>query len=91
MCDCFLDIVCYRLDVNADFVQFQKECLRLKVGWNDVFLIKNPSGTPTNLIQVTYLACCKNFVDFQIDLSVKTESFPLRTIDCRYSWTSDFD
>ena len=35
---------------------------------------------------MTYIACCKKFVDFQIDLFVKTESFPLRTIDCRYSW-----
>ena len=35
---------------------------------------------------MTYIACRKKFVDFQIDLFVKAESFPLRTIDCRYSW-----
>ena len=43
---------------------------------------------------VTFIDYCKKFVDFQIDLSIKRESFPLRTIDCRYSWArrdADFD
>ena len=43
---------------------------------------------------MTYIACCKKFVDFQIDLFIKIESFSLRTIDCRYNetWTHvDFD
>ena len=38
--------------------------------------------------------CCKKFVDFQINLFGKTESFPLRTIGCRYCWARtdmDFD
>ena len=65
--------------------------MRLKDGWNDIFLIRNPTRTPTNLIQVTYITCCKKFVGFQIDLFVKRESFALGTIDCRYSWTCDFD
>ena len=85
VCDCFLDIACYCLNINAHFAQFQKKCLRLKGGWNDIFIIKNSSQTSTNLIQVTYIACCKKFAGFQIDFFVKTESFPLRTIDCRYS------
>ena len=59
VCGFFLDIACYCLDINADFVQFQKECVRLKGGWNDIFLIRNYSRTPTDLIQVTYIACCK--------------------------------
>ena len=29
VCDCFLDIACYCLNINADFLQFQEECLRL--------------------------------------------------------------
>ena len=28
------------------------------------------------------MACCKDFVDFQIDLFIKTSSFRLRSIDC---------
>ena len=37
--------------------------------------------------QKLYVACSKNVVDFKFDLFVKTEQFPLRTVDCRYSWT----
>ena len=36
---------------------------------------------------MTYVACCKKFFDFQIDLFVEIESFALRTVNCRYSWT----
>ena len=86
-CYCYLDIACYCLDIDADFDQFQKECLKLNGGWNDIFVIKNPTRTPFRSIQLSYIACCKKFVNFQIDLFVKTESFPLRTIDCRYRWT----
>ena len=28
------------------------------------------------------MACCKDFVNFQIDLFIKTSSFRLRSIDC---------
>ena len=28
------------------------------------------------------MACCKDFVDFQIDLFIKASSFRLRSIDC---------
>ena len=47
-----------------------------------------------SLFHETYVACCNKFVDFQIDLFVKTDLFPLRTVDCRYSWArvdADFD
>ena len=88
MCDCFLDIASCCLDISPDFSQFRKECVRLK-GWNDIFIIKNTSRTSTSLFQVTYIACCKKFVGFQVDLFVKTESFPLRTIDCRCSWARE--
>ena len=41
VCDSFLDIACYCLDINAYFLQFQKECLRQSGSWNDKFIIKN--------------------------------------------------
>ena len=88
-----MDIACYCLDINADFAQFQKKCVRLNGGWNDIFIIKNATQNPFRLIQVTYIACCIKFVDLQIDLFAKAE-LPLRTIDCNYSWTTadaDFD
>ena len=84
VCDCFLDIACYCLDINADFDQFQKECVRLKGGWNGIFVMKKSTIYDAfRLNQVTYIACCKKFVDFQIDFFVKTELFSLRTINCR--------
>ena len=85
VCDCFLDIACSCLGKNADFAQFRKDCVKLK-SWNDTSIIKNSFRTSdVCLFHVTYVASCKNFVDFQIDLFVKTDSFPLRTVDCRYS------
>ena len=29
---------------------------------------------------------CKNFVDFQIDLFIKDGLFPLKKINCNYTW-----
>ena len=64
-------------------------------GWNDIFFVKNTSPTSdVSPFHATCIVCCKKFVDFQIDLLVKTESFLLRTVDYRYSWTRtdvDFD
>ena len=45
---------------------------------------------------VYYAACCKDFVHFQIDLFIKTDSFLLRSTNCRNSWVRqqqdvDFD
>ena len=86
MCDCFLDIACYCLEKNADFAQFCKECVKL-IDWNDIFVMKDSRKTSdVSQFQVTYIACCKKFVDFQIDLFVKTESLPLKAIDCNYVW-----
>ena len=86
VCDCFLDVACYCLEINVDFAQFQKDCVRQK-GWNDIFIIKNTSQTSdVRPFHVTYVACCKKSVVFQIDFFVKTESFLLRTVHCRYSW-----
>ena len=44
VCDCFLDIVCFCLNINTDFAQFRKYCVELK-RWNDIFIIKNTSRT----------------------------------------------
>ena len=27
-CDCFLDTACYRLEIDDDFINFQKKCFR---------------------------------------------------------------
>ena len=40
VCDCYLDIACYCLNINADFLQFQEECLRLSGVWNNAFIIQ---------------------------------------------------
>ena len=37
---------------------------------------------------ITYRACCKDFVDFQIELFIKTNSFELASIDC--DWTREY-
>ena len=34
---------------------------------------------------VTYIACCKDFVDFQIELFIKTDSLEPISVDC--DWT----
>ena len=94
MCDCFLDIAYYCLKKNADFAQLRKDCMKLK-DWNDIFVIRNSiQASDASPFHVTHIACCKKFVDFQIDLFVKTDLFPLRTVDCRFSWVRtnvDFD
>ena len=80
VCDCFLDIACYCLEINAYFAQFQKECLRLR-GWkNEMFIIKN-----TRRESVSSDLCCllQEICWFQIDLFIQTDLFPLRTFDCR--------
>lgn len=37
------------------------------------------------MIRATYVACCSNFVDFQIDLFKLTDSFLLATVECNYA------
>ena len=56
VCDCFLDIVCYCLEINADFADVRKYCLKLKK-WNDIFIIKNTDQTSdVSQFHVTYVA-----------------------------------
>ena len=35
---------------------------------------------------VTYITSCKDFVDFQIELFIKTDLFELTLIDCDWTW-----
>ena len=37
---------------------------------------------------VCYVACCKDFVDFQIELFIETDSYKLKSIDC--DWTREY-
>ena len=63
-------------------------------GRNYIFITEDSSGNSASLSPVTYIACCKKFVNFQTDFFVKRELFPLRTIDCSCSWARrdvDFD
>ena len=53
---------------------------------DDVFFIKKTSQfNHQSLFHVSYAACCKDFVDFQIDLFIKTDSPLLRSRDHRNS------
>ena len=50
---------------------------------DEVFFIKNTSQfNRQSLFHVSYAACYKDFADFQIDFFIKTDSFPLRPLDC---------
>ena len=72
VCDYFLEIACHCLNMNANFGQFKGMCLMH-------FDKMNGSNSPS--FHVTHIGCCKDFVDFQIDLFNKT-SFQQRSIDC---------
>ena len=39
------------------------------------------------MLPVKFLACCKTFVEFQIDLFIKDSTFSLRKINCNFDWT----
>ena len=87
VCDCFLEIACHCLGFSANFGQFKKMCLMHfdnKNGSNSAFVIMNACEqfTHQSPFYVTYMGCCKDFVDFQIDLFNETSSFCLRSIDC---------
>ena len=76
--------------MNANFGQFKGMCLKhfdKKNGSNSVFAIINASEhiVQQSLFNVTYIACCKDFVDFQIKLFIKTDSFQLPSIDCDWA------
>ena len=95
VCDCFLDVACYCLHSNADFVSFEKMCKeKFDAVDNRIFCILKAEP---NLLRATYIACCSKFVDFQIDLfKVMTDTFLLATIHCNYEarchyGNADFD
>ena len=93
VCDCFLEIACYCLNMNTNFGQLKGMCLKhfdKENGSNSVFVIMNASEHIVQQIpfHVTYMACCKNFVDFQIELFIKTDSFELTSINC--DWTREY-
>lgn len=64
---------------------------------DEMFVIDNSNQRSTNLLPAIFFACCKKFVNFQIDLFTKDSSFPLKTINCNYAWATrdednvDFD
>ena len=87
-CDCFLDISCCCLEVDHDFVEFERKSLQERK-FKDIFVICG--GTERRYSQfhpIKFVVCCKAFVDFQIDLFVKTETFPLKKISCNYKQPS---
>lgn len=91
VCDCFLEIACHCLNMSANSGQFKRMCLMhfdKKNGSNSLFVIMNASGQfmHQSLFHVTCMACCKDFVDFQINFFNET-SFQLRSID--YENTND--
>ena len=79
--------------MNANFGHFKGMCLKhfdKNNGSNSVFVIMNAwdHNVQQSPFHVTYIACCKDFVDFQIDLFIKTDSFELTSIDC--DWTTEY-
>ena len=59
---------------------------------NEIFFIETSGPRPSNVSPVKFLACCKNFVDFQIDPFIKDGTFPLKKINCNYTWVRrDYD
>ena len=84
VCDCFLDVACYSLLTNAGFVSFEKMCKeKFDTVDNRIFCILKAER---NVSRATYIVCCSNFVDFQIDLfKGMTDVFPLVAIACYYA------
>ena len=58
--------------------------------YKDIFVIRDwPERTRSQFSPTKFVVCCKAFVDFQIDLFVKKETFPLIKITCNYSLMDD--
>ena len=70
-CDCLLDVA-HCLEFGADFDCFKKKCLEQN---KDTSIIYAWS-------YLMFVVCCKNVVDFQIDLYVIENSVPLRSVIC---------
>ena len=93
VCDFFVEIACHCLNTNANFGQLKRTCLKhfdKKNGSNSVFVIMNALQHIVQQIpfHVTYTACSKDFVGFQIELFIKTYSFQLTSIYC--DWTREY-
>ena len=86
MCDYFLDMACYCLHTNTEFFIFKKVCKEKKCGDgvdNEIFCILKAES---NVSHATYIACCRNFVDFEIQLfKANSDTFPLATVACTYA------
>ena len=84
--DCFLETACYYLNFDANFGQFKRICLRhfdKMTGSDSVFVIMNASHLNCqSMVHKTYIACCKDFADFQIELLMETDLFEPASIDC---------
>ena len=70
-----------------------KECAlsiltRMIVIVHSVFIIASEHIMQQSLFHVTYIARCRDFVDFQIQLFIKTHLFQLIYIDC--NWTREY-
>ena len=92
-CDYFLDIVwIYSLEINDGFVAFQKRCLKEK-RYRDIFVIhvlyRKKERRPSYFFPTKFVVCCKAFFNFQIQLSVKEESFPFRKVTCNYAFAAE--
>ena len=91
--DCFAEIACHCLNMNANFHQFKGTCLKhfdKKNSSNSVFVIINASEhiVQQSLFHVTYIACYKDFLAFQIELFIKTDYFEL-TLTV-FDWTREY-
>lgn len=87
VCGCFFDVACYCLHANADFVTFEKMCKEnfdsSNLNDNGIFYILKAK---LNVQSATDIACCRNFVEFQIDkFKVLADMFPLANIACNYA------
>lgn len=73
------------LATDASFGQFKKLCLMLlnRKNGNSVFDTMNVSQVilQESPFHLTFVGCCKKFVDFQIELFNAT-SFQLRSVNC---------
>ena len=84
VCDCFLDMACYCLHTDADFIMFKKMCEEKFDDSVDSRIFCILKAEP--VLRATYIACCSNFVDFQIYLfKVMPDTFPLASVVCNYA------
>ena len=79
-CDCFLDIACTFLVVDDDFVSFKESVWKRENSKTYLFFV---IWQREDFLNFNFV-CCREFADFQIDLFVKTKTFPLKTISCNY-------